>query len=260
MMTTAGSKGQSDFLFQETIQFCHCFVLLSSFMLKWLCLLHLSKSDSCCSFLVKYFIISLFVSCNWEKPWKRKRWCEQDRSLYSQQPPQLEKNFSPSAHCIASHLINLKIIVNKFNSRETWRHKNLILKWRCWRAGGGGCCCVLLVLMAGIFYLFNKSSGWWLRCCIVRWCPLALEGRRGEILNFMALKHCYGKWDESCVTFWRPPGAPFEASSVGMVIARHPIIRVQVFEATDGQQQSKATHNQASFPLPMDSSSKKDGG
>ena len=23
--------------------------------------------------------------------------------------------------------------------------------------------------------------------------PLALEGRRGEILNFMALKHCYGK-------------------------------------------------------------------
>lgn len=165
-----------------------------------------------------------------------------------------------TSHLIASHLINLKIIVNKFNSRETWRHKNLILKWRCWRAGGGGCCCVLLVLMAGIFYLFNKSSGWCLRCCIARWCPLALEGRRGEILNFMALKHCYGKWDESCVTFWRPPGAPFEASSVGMVIARHPIIRVQVFEATDGQQQSKATHNQASFPLPMDSSSKKDGG
>ena len=109
-------------------------------------------------------------------------------------------------HRISSHLINLKIIVNKFNSRETWRHKNLILKWRCWRAGGVGCCCVLLVLMAGIFYLFNKSSGWCLRCCIARWCPLALEGRRGEILNFMALKHCYGKWDESCVTFWRPPG------------------------------------------------------
>ena len=28
MMTTAGSKGQSDFLFQETIQFCHCFVVV----------------------------------------------------------------------------------------------------------------------------------------------------------------------------------------------------------------------------------------
>ena len=39
-----------------------------------------------------------------------------------------------------SVLINSKI-VNKFNSSETWRHKNLILKWRCW-----GCC--------------NYSLGW----------------------------------------------------------------------------------------------------
>ena len=71
---------------------------------------------------------------------------------------------------------------------------------------------------AGIFYLFK--SGWQQQPKLRSW---------GEILNFMALKHCYGKWDESCVTFWRPPGAPFEASSVGMVIARHPIIRDQVF-------------------------------
>ena len=31
----------------------------------------------------------------------------------------------------------------------------------------------------------------------------------GEILNFMALKHCYGKWDESCVTFGGPRGRCF---------------------------------------------------
>lgn len=70
------------------------------------------------------------------------------------------------------------------------------------------------------------AAGWW------RSIQHHHDGSRGggEILNFMALKHCYGKWDESCVTFWRPPGAlAFEASSVGMVIARHPIIRDQVF-------------------------------
>ena len=173
---------------------------------------------------------------------------EWERSLFSaQQQGTISALTCVKLFALASHLINLKIIVNKFNSRETWRHKNLILKWRCWRAGGGGCCCVLLVLMAGIFYLFNNS---W-RSSVMAPPSLWTGGMRGEILNFMALKHCYGKWDESCVTFWRPPGAPFEASSVGMVIARHPIIRVQVFEATDGQQQSKATHNQASFPLPM---------
>ena len=72
----------------------------------------------------------------------------------------------------------------------------------------------------------RRRWGWW------RSIQHHHDGSRGggEILNFMALKHCYGKWDESCVTFWRPPGAlAFEASSVGMVIARHPIIRDQVF-------------------------------
>ena len=154
---------------------------------------------------------------------------EWERSLFSaQQQGTISALTCVKLFALASHLINLKIIVNKFNSRETWRHKNLILKWRCWRAGGR--CC----LADGWHLLFVQQE-------LAEQCdgaPLALDWRdeRGEILNFMALKHCYGKWDESCVTFWRPPGAPFEASSVGMVIARHPIIRVQVFEATDGQQ------------------------
>ena len=56
-----------------------------------------------------------------------------------------------------SVLINSKI-VNKFNSSETWRHKNLILKWRCWRAGGR--CC----LADGWHLLFVQqelAEQWW---------------------------------------------------------------------------------------------------
>ena len=164
---------------------------------------------------------------------------EWERSLFSaQQQGTISALTCVKLFALASHLINLKIIVNKFNSSETWRHKNLILKWRCWRAGGR--CC----LADGWHLLFVQQE-------LAEQCdgaPLALDWRdeRGNS-QFHGSQALLWKMRWILCYFLEAPGGAFWSFFSWNGYSSPSNHKSPGFWS---HRRAAKQHNQASFPLP----------